>query len=998
MATYPEQWGAENPLFPSIPGATTGWSPVPTPTTSTTPITTTTPTVASTSDPAKQSVATTQNAVNNITTGVANQKAVVDAKTQLDADNTAKLQAEKDQRDADAIKAGQEYSLKQQELAQKAALLGNGNSQSSDTSGTNQAPDTSGTVTLQTQGDVRNYLTSLGRDPMDFTGVSQNADGTWNVSWVPKTSTQTPAETTADAEQKIIDLADKAYTDYKNSIDQLNNGTFPLTSGEQAQITEMQRMFDQMKQDQITANKNYEGIMTQAGIVSGRQRYAPEIEAGNMKQAIDSGLAKISDIESKAASSIDTLKQSFIDKDYEKINTEYTNLQKYLSDKTTAIKEMNQTIKDEAAQLRQDNLDKLAAAKGQQEISKGIIDSLSALVANNLTGDATKDMAMVKGFADQYGIDANQLYSGAITSQNTQADKNKIGGDYGTYIQAIQQGYLDPKTTFADFQSQLNPAKPLSDLDTLAKQLGIQNTQLDIQKKQADLNLGETSSSTGYNFYDASRPDISNQFVIDDKVNGTPAMVWQDGINYALKGASALSGMGLGQKQQVINYRTAVRAKGDALAQAAGTTTAELQQSYAAASTSLKKQVTNLNVTDTALQRAVYNGKQLVDLFGNKNINLYDATYANTKLNDLSKNFGDSADIRAYQAGLQEVANDYSTVFSRGGQRSVETDKRAQDILNGNITIKDLVESLNTLQTLGNGIINASKSQIENLDTDGTLSSFYDFVYGNQGGNQASNLQNQGSNLPSLTQSYNSLDSLLKDNPGYSSSIDEAKNNGYSDSEILQFLQQGFNQGGGGTPTATKNYGLGNIDLNNRPIIQNSDGSISTVRSISINEDGKEVLIPTVRQGLNRIMTNQEAIDYYHKTGEYLGKFNSTQEADKYSEQLHQSQEQQYSTVKKVSTIQDGVTGGQCGAFVNKVTGLGLGDSYQSKMAKMDKNIKSPKSGMVFVMPYKDTGHTGIILAVNNGIATVKDSNYSLDGKVKTHKIPVSKMTGFKMV
>ncbi len=100
-------------------------------------------------------------------------------------------------------------------------------------------------------------------------------------------------------------------------------------------------------------------------------------------------------------------------------------------------------------------------------------------------------------------------------------------------------------------------------------------------------------------------------------------------------------------------------------------------------------------------------------------------------------------------------------------------------------------------------------------------------------------------------------------------------------------------------------------------------------------------------------------------------------------------------TVKKVSTIQDGVIGGQCGRFVNNITGLGLGDSYQSKIAKMDPSVKVPKPGMVFVMPYKNTGHTGIIMAVNNGMATVKDSNYSLDGKVKTHQIPVSKMTGF---
>ena len=91
----------------------------------------------------------------------------------------------------------------------------------------------------------------------------------------------------------------------------------------------------------------------------------------------------------------------------------------------------------------------------------------------------------------------------------------------------------------------------------------------------------------------------------------------------------------------------------------------------------------------------------------------------------------------------------------------------------------------------------------------------------------------------------------------------------------------------------------------------------------------------------------------------------------------------------------DGQKAGQCGRFVNQLTGLGLGDSYQSKMSKMNPSIKYPQPGMVFVMPYKNTGHTGFIVNVKNGIATVRDSNYSLDEKVKTHQIPVSKMTGF---
>ena len=91
----------------------------------------------------------------------------------------------------------------------------------------------------------------------------------------------------------------------------------------------------------------------------------------------------------------------------------------------------------------------------------------------------------------------------------------------------------------------------------------------------------------------------------------------------------------------------------------------------------------------------------------------------------------------------------------------------------------------------------------------------------------------------------------------------------------------------------------------------------------------------------------------------------------------------------------DGEKGGQCGRFVNQITGLGVGDSYASKMSKMDMSIKTPEPGMVFTMPYKDTGHCGFIVSIKDGKATVKDSNWSLNEKIKTHVIDISKMTGF---
>lgn len=90
-------------------------------------------------------------------------------------------------------------------------------------------------------------------------------------------------------------------------------------------------------------------------------------------------------------------------------------------------------------------------------------------------------------------------------------------------------------------------------------------------------------------------------------------------------------------------------------------------------------------------------------------------------------------------------------------------------------------------------------------------------------------------------------------------------------------------------PTPAGLLEAGNIDLTNRPRVKNADGTISTVRSMGVNIEGKEVLLPTVSDD-GRIMTNDQAVEQYRKTGKHLGVFKDAQSSNRYAQSLHNDQ------------------------------------------------------------------------------------------------------------
>lgn len=109
--------------------------------------------------------------------------------------------------------------------------------------------------------------------------------------------------------------------------------------------------------------------------------------------------------------------------------------------------------------------------------------------------------------------------------------------------------------------------------------------------------------------------------------------------------------------------------------------------------------------------------------------------------------------------------------------------------------------------------------------------------------------------------------------------------------------------GASGVPiTHIKPIEPGNIDLTNRPVVPGPDGTVSTVRSIGVTIDGKEVLLPTVSDD-GRVLSDQEAISQYQASGRHLGVFSSPEDRDAYAQELHLAQARKVGGRQGIATL-----------------------------------------------------------------------------------------------
>ncbi len=211
--------------------------------------------------------------------------------------------------------------------------------------------------------------------------------------------------------QASMDLASATH---QQQVQQILNGTFPLTADQQAQVASLQNQFSRLRKAQEDANSNYEKSVQLLGIRSGRYQYQPGIFNEDINDAVNAGIEKIADLDIQAAGAVATLKQGFLDNDYKIINESYKDLQDAIESKNNTLTQIQTAVKTavdtQTARLNQQ--------KAELDIQKTNIDNLaqSALSAT-LQADGTLDLDMLQQIADEQGVDPNALYSAVQQKQ-----------------------------------------------------------------------------------------------------------------------------------------------------------------------------------------------------------------------------------------------------------------------------------------------------------------------------------------------------------------------------------------------------------------------------------------------------------------------------------------------------------------------------------------------------------------------------------------------------
>lgn len=407
---------------------------------------------AVTSKPASNELLNIQGQHADITKGITDQatkaattKATADAATQAKAQ--ADAQAKIDQQKADAATAA---------AAAKTAAVGGTNQFFSYLLPNGQSVQIQDPTNNKDMLKGASFISGPGPDPLASTTTSTTA---------PALPDQTDRNALAKVQQDYQDQAKQV----QDTISNIQNGTTPLSAGEQAQVDALKAQFQTLIDQQTLINTGASGTANIRGYQAGAAEYDPTFQTKTIGSIVSAGLNKLSALQGQMAAAVASLTQSFKDNDiakvkdawdiYEKASTAHQNaLQKTIDDTKAAIA----SAQAEVDKQNQYNLD---VAKFNQTGDKNAFDNAfnveqeKETVRHNKVTEAIDAFKAGQGAGGGSGVSISQSSELTATGNPDPVSQkqvlDQITQQYGPMTAVAIKGLADYSMNPADWSTRI---------------------------------------------------------------------------------------------------------------------------------------------------------------------------------------------------------------------------------------------------------------------------------------------------------------------------------------------------------------------------------------------------------------------------------------------------------------------------------------------------------------------------------------------------------------
>lgn len=365
-----------------------------------------------------------------------------------------------------------------------------------------------------------------------------------------------------------------------------------------------------------------------------------------------------------------------------------------------------QTYIDAAIKNKYDPItNQINALKDQADMVKDTLDNEQTKQLTVMQAELTQREDTIKNNQTIASSMLEKIATAAANSANpapsyvvTQAQKAALSDDPASALGIISPYLQDPlaaKQEIADIQSK-NAATADSEADIAYKQAETAQ----ISAGAGGAAIGTTGSPT----IDTTTQGYSSTAVVGQY---TQADIDQKALSYLTSGTQPPIGRtgAAGALNAAVSNRMAEISPGGNLA--------ANKTQLAALSSSLKQQTDYLNTVQRSVSNAEAGFQQVTSAFQGK-VNLTGFPSINAAVNAVKGQI-DPGTITAYQAGLTEVANEYTQVFSRGGTATDAVRSKATSIANGDLSVSDLQQVLSEVQAQGNIVVNGSQAQVKSI-------------------------------------------------------------------------------------------------------------------------------------------------------------------------------------------------------------------------------------------------------------------------------------------